>query len=197
MCILVAISKEALCTLSILFPVWCCCCHGNRSWSRFVIQRKGLPDMEINHRLLSSTHSCVWCILYKTWDTVFLQSHHFWNLCMKHRHMRMFTMGFLKWAYSTSFISKWIFVPVQGRSSHSMSSEGQHIEKGRLRCLCLFVLSAIGKEQGLQWRAFLCKISRLCRCNWLLGWKLAMYNVEFGCAPSSEVRKAYHQVCML
>lgn len=61
----------------------------------------------------------------------------------------------------------------------------------------------MGKEQGLKWREFLSssgcfiKYPVLCRCNWLLGWKLAMYNTLFGWSVSSEVRKVYHHVCML
>lgn len=55
-CILVTISEEAFCSLFIFFPVWCCCCHGNRSWSCFVIQCKGLPDREVCCSS-SSTHS--------------------------------------------------------------------------------------------------------------------------------------------
>lgn len=57
MCILVTISQEPFCTRFLLFPVWCCGCHGNRSWSCFVIQCKGLPEMESYCKSLSSTQS--------------------------------------------------------------------------------------------------------------------------------------------
>lgn len=163
-CILVPISKEPFCTLFLLFPVWCCRCHGNRSWSCFVTQWQGLPDNGEIGQVITNAEPLLSvvlrCILYKAWNSCVLGAY-IKDVTLTPTNTKETCGKSAVGAWKSISNGHWLFV-LQVVSS--IPGEGRVITMWQWGFGEIVEWNRKGASQKLKRRGG----------NWLLGWKMPM-----------------------